>query len=174
MWRSAHLVIVSTAMATWLPDTANSQPVDGTFCAEAQDLLDFIMSQTDYPELAFCPSVLVATNDALLSSIHFSNVRHQNQPMAVYLPKKNSILLSEEIDPESPIGRSFIVHELVHALQIQAGVVGQKPCLGALEAEAYRTQSAYLDREGLTQLAGVYRSYELAMASCIHAYHPNF
>jgi len=94
--------------------------------------------------------------------------------MAVYLPTKNIILLSEEIDVESAIGRSFIVHELVHALQFQAGVVGQKPCLGALEAEAYHAQSAYLDREGLTQLAMAYRSYELTMASCAHPYHPDF
>ena len=174
MRRCARLMTLLTVLAVWPLETANSQPVDDNSCGEARDLLDFILSETEYTGLAFCPSFRVADDDALLSSVHFSNARHQNQPMAVYLPRKNKILISEEVDWESPVGQSFIVHELVHALQFQAGAVGQIPCLGALEAEAYGVQSAYLELEGETDLAWMFRYYELTMGSCVHAYHPDF
>lgn len=62
-----------------------------------------------------------------------------------------AIRLVDTLDLQSPQGRSFLVHELVHVLQYHArGRIAEAGCAGNLrsEQEAYRVQNAYLRQSG--------------------------
>ena len=156
-----------------LPTAAFAKPADAS-CASLQELIAFVSAETDYAELAVCPRIVSVDSGLLLSSMSFSDPENQNEPLAVYLPIENTIRVSTEVDLNSPMGRSFLVHELVHALQFQSGAASSTPCLGALEEEAYRLQAGFLERAGLPQASLTYRLHALVMASCGQAYHPEF
>lgn len=65
------------------------------------------------------------------------------EPAALYDPLANRIRISDDLDLESPVGRSYLLHELVHHLQFAHGQDADN-CVGRLEAEAYRVQARYL------------------------------
>ena len=174
MQKLTRMVTAAIFVAAWPMDTASAKTSDDTSCKLTLELLKFVASETGYSEPTECPRIVLATSEALLSFVSFSSDRHRRMPIAVYMPVDGIIFVSDELQLGSPIGQSFLVHELVHALQFETGASAQFPCLGALEAEAYRTQSAFLEREGFPQQALEFRSYELVMASCAHAYHPEF
>ena len=152
---------------------AFGKPADAS-CAALKELIAFVSAETDYAELAVCPRIVSVDSRLLLSSLRFSDPENQNEALAVYLPTENTIRVSTEVDLNSPMGRSFLVHELVHALQFQSGAASSTPCLGALEEEAYRLQADFLERAGLPQASLTYRLHALVMASCGQAYHPEF
>lgn len=156
---------------SWAPEKANAEP---TNCDLMSELLLFISQTADLATIESCPSIRAASADTLLSSVVFAHPAASHQPEAVYLPADNVILISSEIDRGGAIGRSFLVHELVHALQFQTGAADLAPCVGQLEAEAYRVQSEFLKRQGLTDQALAIRSFSLVVGSCAQAYHPDF
>jgi hypothetical protein len=63
---------------------------------------------------------------------------------AVYVPATREILLAHDLDPATPLARSYLVHELVHAQQFMRHAHEHPSCLGALEGEAYNMQALYL------------------------------
>ena len=61
------------------------------------------------------------------------------------------VRVSSQLDLDVALGRSFLVHELVHVLQYHhRGRIGDSGCQANLhsEQEAYRVQNAYLRRAG--------------------------
>jgi hypothetical protein len=56
--------------------------------------------------------------------------------------------LAPDLDTDSALGRSYLLHELVHAAQFRAGRQEEVACEAELEAEAYRVQTAWLRRQG--------------------------
>lgn len=68
---------------------------------------------------------------------------------AAYSPATGTIGLSSTLDPASPLGKSYVLHELVHAYQVAEGLHRSVPCIAALEGEAYTAQAAYLRDHGL-------------------------
>ena len=164
-------ILALAVVLAWPPNEASA---GSTPCENVRDLLEFAANISDLPALGRCPIIQAADYQTLLSSVSFSASSTQHQPSAVYLPTDNVILVGPGVDLSSPLGRSYLVHELLHALQFQAGDPDREPCLGVLEAEAYHAQSAYLKGEGLDEEALLFRSYGLVMASCAQAYHPDF
>ena len=84
---------------------------------------------------------------------------------AVYDPATREVLLAHDLDTGTPLARSYLVHELVHAQQFRQHAHERAPCLGALESEAYNIQALYLhtsdsNREEafLLQILGMFQS----------------
>ena len=162
------------ALAVALVWPQNMATASSSSCENLRDLLEFAVDISDLPTLGSCPFIRAADYQTLKSSVSFSASSTRHQPSAVYLPTANEILVGPGIDLSSPLGRSYLVHEFVHALQFQAGAPDRAPCLGALEGEAYRAQSAYLVSEGSLDEALLFQSYEMLMKSCAQSYHPDF
>lgn len=63
----------------------------------------------------------------------------------LYLPDADKIYLREGLDLDDPRHQSVLVHELVHYVQDQLGVVGTAD---QLEAQAYALQERWLREQG--------------------------
>ncbi|MBL8484197.1 MAG: hypothetical protein JNJ60_18515 [Rhodocyclaceae bacterium] len=77
--------------------------------------------------------------------------------MAVFDTERNRILYLDTLDLEKPADNSFLLHEIVHALQYrQHGTAIYADCaaLLATEQQAYAAQNAYLRREGVFMRVG--------------------
>ena len=61
------------------------------------------------------------------------------------------LLLRDEVNLETLLGRSILLHELVHALQAQEGPAEYgSPLWSAREREAYRVQLRFLRSSGVS------------------------
>ena len=89
---------------------------------------------------------------------------HGETVAAVYVPATREILLADDLDLGTPLARSYLVHELVHAQQFTSRAHEHVQCPGALEAAAYGTQALYLrtrdlhDEAFLLQILGMFQS----------------
>jgi hypothetical protein len=104
------------------------------------DLLTFIETEASYPVPVDCPTVdrsdLLETAPALRSQV------------GAFVPATGHILLARDLDTETTVGRSYLLHELVHAAQYRAGAQLRVRCEGELEREAYHLQTTWLRRNG--------------------------
>ena len=134
-----------------------SRPAD----AVVAPLAAYAAEQTGYPPLHTAPGLRVVDAATLGAAVGTAGGHGQGTPWAAYSPARHEILLHEEADLDSVVGRSYLVHELVHAHQFAAGVHHDAPCTGTLEGEAYRVQARYLRKHGArdaaftTQLLGL-------------------
>lgn len=131
MIRPAAAALLTLALAP----PAMAAPCDGL-----GDLLAFIADHAGYAVPTDCP---VIGHSAQLSGK--AALRSQ---VGAYLPATGGILLAPDLDTTSVLGRSYLVHELVHAAQYRAGMEARVRCEGELEREAYRVQSAFLRQHG--------------------------
>lgn len=72
-------------------------------------------------------------------------------------PVARRILLADTLDLARPVGRSFLLHELVHALEAEAGQTPEAgDCEAVLRSErrAYRAQDAFLREAGQSERFG--------------------
>ena len=89
---------------------------------------------------------------------------------AVYVPATREILLADDLDPGTPLARSYLVHELVHAQQFTSHVHEYVRCPGVLEASAYGTQSFCLSTRGLREEASFLQIFGMFQSACGYAY----
>ncbi len=92
--------------------------------------------------------------------------------VAAYLAANAEILLSPDVVLATPLGRSYLVHELVHAHQFDGGAPARAPCVGWLEGEAYRVQASYLRTHDLAEDAFAFELLGLLQSACAQSYHP--
>jgi hypothetical protein len=104
------------------------------------DLLTFIETKGGYPVPVDCPTV---DRSDLLESV--PALRSQ---VGAFVPATGYILLARDLDTETTVGRSYLLHELVHAAQYRAGAQLRVRCEGELEREAYHLQTTWLRRNG--------------------------
>ncbi|AZL58445.1 hypothetical protein EI545_06120 [Tabrizicola piscis] len=109
-------------------------------CAGMGDLLTFIEAEGGYSVPSDCPTVdrsdLLASVPALRSQV------------GAFIPATGHILLAHDLDTDSTLGRSYLLHELVHAAQYRSGAQLHVRCEGELEREAYRLQTSWLRQKG--------------------------
>ncbi|MBL0719450.1 hypothetical protein JI742_06055 [Piscinibacter sp. Jin2] len=77
--------------------------------------------------------------------------------LAHHDPARELILLADTLALDTAVGRSFLLHELVHALEDQAGKTPRaEDCEAVLVSErrAYRAQDAYLREAGRPERFG--------------------
>ena len=150
---------------------ANSDPMrSATGCASVAELVDFVARETGKSPLHICPRVSVTT-DAVLRSAITNATGHGEEPLAVFLPASTEILLSPEIDLATLLGRSYMVHEIVHASQFDNAATASTACLGKLESEAYWVQSSYLRKNGKVEAALAFELVSMMKSACAHPYH---
>jgi hypothetical protein len=103
--------------------------------------------------------------DALVPSATAGRA-HGETVAALYVPATREILLAHDLDPATPLARSYLVHELVHAQQLEQHAHERASCAGALEGEAYNLQALYLHTQAsqhredafLLQVLGMFQS----------------
>lgn len=139
-------------------------------CAEIEELIAFVAGETGYPPLGSCPKVSV-TPDAVLRSLFAKASAHGEEPMAAFVPANAEILISPNVDTKKLLGRSYLVHELVHAFQMENGVKAPSTCLSRLEGEAYWVQATYLRKHGLNEDALAFELVSMMQSACAHPYH---
>lgn len=165
------LVVQGLLSATiqFQPASANSSaiPID---CAGFEDILDFVAEETGYPPLRNCPKVS-ATPDLVLRSLFAKASAHGEEPMAAFIPASAEILLSPKVDITKLLGRSYLVHEFVHASQLENGAKAPATCLGLLESEAYWAQATYLRKYDLNEEALSFELVSMMQSGCAHPYH---
>ena len=95
---------------------------------------------------------------------------HGETVAAVYVPATREILLADDLDPGTPLARSYLVHELVHAQQFMSRAHEHVRCPGALEADAYGTQALYLGTRGLREEAFLLQILGMFQSACGYSY----
>lgn len=143
-----------------------------TDCAPVADLVAFVAEETGYAPLRNCPSVSVTNGAVLRAALAGKASADGEEPVAVYLPARAEILLSPDVVLTTPLGRSYLVHELVHAHQFESAARARAPCVGWLEGEAYRVQASYLRKHAFAEDAFAFELLGLLQSACAHSYHP--
>lgn len=85
---------------------------------------------------------------------------------AVFVPATGEILLVDDLDLDGPLGRSYVVHELVHAQQFELRLNEHVRCPGALESGAYSIQALYLHRYDLKDDAFLLQVLGMFQSAC--------
>ncbi|WP_262272747.1 DUF6647 family protein [Microvirga yunnanensis] len=91
---------------------------------------------------------------------------HGETVTAVYVPATHEILLADDLDPGTPLARSYLVHELVHAQQFANRAHEHASCPGVLEVDAYGTQALYLRTRGLREEAFLLQVMGMLQGAC--------
>ena len=165
-----YLAVLGLLPATQLNSASASSSEIAIGCAGFEEVIEFVADVTGYPPLRSCPKVSV-TPDAVLRSIFAKASAHGVEPMAAFIPASAEILLSPNVDFTKLIGRSYLVHELVHASQLENGVKAPATCLGLLESEAYWVQATYLRKYGLNEDALAFELVSIMRSACAQPYH---
>jgi hypothetical protein len=139
--------------------THAAPPSRDMVCAIVADLSAVIADETAYPPLLGCPEIGFGT---------LAGTAAQRSQAGAFIPATGMIELAPDLDLTTAYGQSFLLHELVHAAQYDAGRHLEVPCPAALEAEAYAIQAAFLRRHGMTRTA----TMTAVMAAQLGVCHP--
>jgi hypothetical protein len=134
---------------------AFATPQDGPLCAMAAELGDWLVRHSNLPILAACPTIQIGTlpeGDALRAQA------------GAYDPVTGIITLAADLDLTTPYGQSYLLHELAHTAQHQAGQ--PLDCHGRLEAQAYALQADFLAENKLDRDAAILRVMGQQLGQC--------
>ncbi len=162
--RMAAVAVIGSLLAA-VPQT-NARAAS---CSLVTELIAFVSDETDYPRLTVCPPVQVTTTAVLRSMFAIASA-HGEEPLAAFLPGSGRILLSPEIDLTAALGRSYLVHEIVHAAQAASRKPDSVSCPGLLESEAYWVQARYLREHELNETARVFELMSIISGACPQPY----
>ena len=138
-------------------------------CAAVSELIAFVADHGNR-HLEACPPVSVTSAAALIAAIAPNASAHGMDPRAAYVAASGEILLAPDIALSTPLGRSYVVHELVHAHQFESAAHLRAPCPGWLEADAYRVQASYLRKHGFAKDAFAFELLGLLQSACGQLY----
>ena len=141
--------------------------LEGAWIAEARA---FVAEETGIPAPEAC--VRLARKEHLNKIVFRAALgeSHGETVAAVYVPATREILLADDLDPGTPLARSYLVHELVHAQQFTSRVHEHVRCPGVLEADAYGTQALYLSTWGLREEAFLLQILGMFQSACGYSY----
>jgi hypothetical protein len=137
--------------------------LESVWIAEARA---FVAEETGIPAPEAC--VRLASKDRLEGLVFPVAIGepHGETVAAVYVPATREILLADDLDPGTPLARSYLVHELVHAQQFTSRAHEHVRCPGKLEADAYGTQALYLRTIGLREEAFLLQVIGMLQGAC--------
>jgi hypothetical protein len=163
--RISCAVIVAYALLGRSPALGASPDgcIAGHWIAEA---VSFVEGETGRPVPRVCVrwASPETVNRLILSPA--PNETHGGAVAAAYLPVNGEIVLANDLDPGTPLARSYLVHELVHAQQFEARAYERASCPGALEGEAYEVQARYLRAKGLEDDAFLFEVLGMLQRAC--------
>jgi hypothetical protein len=137
-------------------------------CKQLAELIAFVSEQTGRPPLQKCPRVSVTSAAALVAAVAPEASAHGAIPHTAYVVASREILHDFDVDLATLLGRSYLVHELVHAHQFEDGTNLRASCTGWIEGEAYRVQASYLRTHGLNRDAFAVELLGLLQSACGH------
>jgi hypothetical protein len=123
-----------------------------------------------YPQVIPFLLVHAPYSAALWTGVTALDETHGETVAAVYVPAKQEILLANDLDLGTPLARSYLVHELVHAQQFTSRAHEQVQCPGALEANAYGAQAHHLSTSGLREEAFLLQISGMFQSACGYSY----
>jgi hypothetical protein len=130
------------------------------------EVIAFVTEETGVPAPAVCVrSAKQEKLKMLVLPTAFGTARNETVA-AVYVPATREILLADDLDPSTPLARSYLVHELVHAQQFATHAHERTSCLGELEGDAYGTQALYLRTRGLQEEALLLQILGMFQSAC--------
>jgi hypothetical protein len=142
-------------------------------CLEADWIVEaraFVTNETGIPAPEACVRLASKERlDGLVFPVAIGEP-HGETVAAVYVPATREILLADDLDSGTPLARSYLVHELVHAQQFTRRVHERVRCPGALEADAYGTQALYLSTQGLREEAFLLQILGMFQSACGYSY----
>jgi hypothetical protein len=149
-----HIPFVAIAGLYCTPAQAMT---DDAICALVHDLSPYIAENEYLAPLEGCPKITrdIPDQPGLARS-----------QAGAYDPLTGAIALAPDLDLTAAYGQSYLLHELVHAAQFQAGRDKTMPCHAALEGEAYQIQASYLMQHGLTREAVLIRLMADQLSAC--------
>lgn len=171
-WDVFHLACVTALVACGLAATLGPVParaagsdgcLEGAWIAEARA---FVAEETGTPVPEACVRLVRKEH---LNEIVFPaalDETHGETVAAVYVPATREILLADDLDPGTPLARSYLIHELVHAQQFASREHEHASCPGVLEVDAYVTQALYLRTKGLREEAFLLQVMGMLQGAC--------
>lgn len=128
-------------------------------------LLTWIGANSGYDVDVALPNITM-TNSYNICANYGINNKGQCEAASLkgFYDKELTIYLPTEFDPQDPVGRSRLIHELVHYVQ-WANNKHQTTCLGHLEVEAYELQDQWRLAHNLNASLDPFRKIMLE-ASC--------
>ena len=157
--------IASFSVIIWLCGVGSATAVPNPNCLAGEwidDVIAFVVEETGSSVPMVCLSR--ATSDVLQSLV--ATEGNHDILAAVFVPARREILLADDLDLGAPLGRSYLVHELVHAQQFAGGSNERARCPGALESDAYGVQALYLRRHNLTTDAFLLQVLGMLQSAC--------
>ncbi len=137
--------------------------LEGDWIAEARA---FVAEESGIPAPEVCVRLAGKDRlDGLVFPVAFGE-SHGEAVAAVYVPATREILLADDLDPDTPLTRSYLVHEVVHAQQFASRAHERASCAGILEAAAYDTQALYLRTKGLREEAFLLQILGMFQGAC--------
>jgi len=158
------LIFTGARVGPALGDTYN-EAID---CKQLGELIAFVSEETGRPLLQKCPRVSATSTAALVAVVGAEASAHGAVPLTAYVVASGRILHDFDVDLATPLGRSYLVHELVHAHQFESGAYLHASCTGWIEGEAYRVQASYLRKHGLSKNAFTVELLGLLQSACGH------
>jgi Domain of unknown function (DUF6647) len=128
-----------------------SSPADvGSLAAKD---VEWIASTTGWKE--FPVPLIKRTSEQEMSKLFFGFSEGINgvRPLALYAKEQHVLYLARDIDLNTLLGRSILVHELVQHLQNMNDVHFE--CPEAAEAQAYQLQGEWLHEHGIKDISTV-------------------
>jgi len=147
-------------IASFLSGSANAgtEPLSAQgLCDLARSLDQIVVAETGMTAMTVCPQIGFGM---------LSDTGGQRSQAGAYLPASGQIELAPDLDLSTAFGRSFLLHELVHAAQYRSGAEASVICLAELEAEAYLVQAGYLRSHGLREDATMMRVFAGLLGQC--------
>jgi hypothetical protein len=112
-------------------------------------VLAWIGDHSEYPVPEIQPNVVITEPHNLCAQYGVANVAEcRGLQLAGFYDEAQTIFLRSDFDLDDPAHQAWLVHELVHYVQWEAGE-HLEACRGVLEVEAYELQDAWRERQGL-------------------------
>jgi hypothetical protein len=142
------------------------QTVPSLACDWIVEAVAFVAAETGVPPPEIC---VRSASPAYLKTLVLPAAlgsAHEEIVAAVYVPATREILLADDLDPGTPLARSYLVHELVHSQQFATHAHERSSCPEVLERDAYDTQALYLRTKGLQEEAFLLRVLGMFQSAC--------
>ncbi|MFY0990833.1 DUF6647 family protein [Halomonas sp. C05BenzN] len=129
-----------------LPISQESWP---TVHERVKVMIAWVVARTDYT--ASPPPTIALESQLSLKARCFPgfNMQHLPDVMGVYDPGNGTIYLDFAFDSGSVLDVSYLLHEVVHHMQVQSGAHLRASCREVLEGEATRLQLEWLREHGV-------------------------
>jgi uncharacterized protein DUF6647 len=160
----------STCFSQSEPDRGSPVQQDNTSHSTAADAatlaatdIAWIASKTGWKKNPV--PIIKRTSTEEMAKLFFGSADGINgiRPLALYDKEQHALYLAYEIDLNALLGRSILVHELVHHLQTVNEV--EFKCPEAAEAQAYQLQGEWLREHGIKDTSSLIGFSEMELNS---------